>query len=65
MLAEHVLAFVGAVNRAPLSPSERARCYGRLVRWITSHLPGMRLDDPRARAVEVDRSTATPDSQTE
>jgi glycosyltransferase involved in cell wall biosynthesis len=56
MLAEYVLSFFKAVQRAPLSSRERRRCYVLLVRWVLSHLPGLRLRDPRARAIEYDTS---------
>jgi glycosyltransferase involved in cell wall biosynthesis/O-antigen/teichoic acid export membrane protein len=41
LLAEYVWGYVGAIRRAPLSPSDRLRCYGHLLRWVASRaLPG-------------------------
>jgi glycosyltransferase involved in cell wall biosynthesis len=56
MLTEYFLAFFTAVQRAPLGSRERMRCYRCLFRWVVGHLPGLRLRDPRARAVEYDRT---------
>jgi glycosyltransferase involved in cell wall biosynthesis len=54
LLAEYVLAFARAIRRAPLTVGERIRCYAHLVRWLATHVPGLRLRDPRTRAVEYD-----------
>jgi glycosyltransferase involved in cell wall biosynthesis len=41
LLAEYVWGYVGAIQRAPLSPADRLRCYGHLIRWFASRaLPG-------------------------
>jgi glycosyltransferase involved in cell wall biosynthesis len=41
LLAEYVWGYVGAIRRAPLSPQDRLRCYGHLLRWVASRtLPG-------------------------
>jgi glycosyltransferase involved in cell wall biosynthesis len=43
LLAEYVWGYVGAIRRAPLSPRDRLRCYGHLLRWVASRaLPGAR-----------------------
>jgi glycosyltransferase involved in cell wall biosynthesis len=39
--AEYLWGYVRAIQRAPLSPLDRLRCYGHLVRWAASRtLPG-------------------------
>lgn len=53
LLAEYVLAYALAVTRAPLSPIERLRGYGRVARWILAHVPGLGLHDPRTRGLEI------------
>jgi hypothetical protein len=41
LLAEYVWGYVGAIRRAQLSPPDRLRCYGHLLRWLGSRtLPG-------------------------
>jgi len=41
LLIEYVWGYVRAIQRAPLSPADRLRCYGHLARWMTSRsLPG-------------------------
>jgi glycosyltransferase involved in cell wall biosynthesis len=41
LLVEYIGGYVGAIRRAPLSPSDRLRCYGHLLRWVASRaLPG-------------------------
>jgi glycosyltransferase involved in cell wall biosynthesis/O-antigen/teichoic acid export membrane protein len=41
LLAEYIWGYVGAIRRAPLSRSDRLRCYGHLLRWVGSRaLPG-------------------------
>ena len=52
LIAEYLAGYVAAIQRAPLKPAERLRCYARLARWLIGHVPGMRVKDPRARAVE-------------
>jgi glycosyltransferase involved in cell wall biosynthesis len=54
LLGEYFLAFFTAIRRAPLGRLERIRCYARMVRWVASHVPGLRLRDPRARLAEYD-----------
>jgi hypothetical protein len=34
LVAEYFLAYVGAIQRAPLSPADRRECYRDLVRWM-------------------------------
>ncbi|HEY0239122.1 MAG TPA: glycosyltransferase family 2 protein [Friedmanniella sp.] len=41
LLGEYVLGFVTAVARAPLSRSERLRCYLTLAGWLVSHVNPM------------------------
>jgi glycosyltransferase involved in cell wall biosynthesis len=44
LLVEYLGGYVGAIQRAPLSPIDRFRCYGHLVCWIAVRaLPGSRL----------------------
>jgi glycosyltransferase involved in cell wall biosynthesis len=41
LFAEYVWGYVAAIQRAPLTPADRLKCYGHLVRWIaTRALPG-------------------------
>jgi glycosyltransferase involved in cell wall biosynthesis len=41
LLVEYVWGYVRAIQRAPLTPSDRLRCYEHLVRWVASRaLPG-------------------------
>jgi glycosyltransferase involved in cell wall biosynthesis len=41
LLAEYLWGYIRAIQRAPLSPADRLRCYGHLVRWVASRsLPG-------------------------
>jgi glycosyltransferase involved in cell wall biosynthesis len=41
LLAEYIWGYVTAIQRAPLSPADRLRCYGHLIRWVASRgLPG-------------------------
>jgi glycosyltransferase involved in cell wall biosynthesis len=41
LLAEYLWGYVRAIQRAPLSPADRLRCYGHLARWVASRgLPG-------------------------
>jgi glycosyltransferase involved in cell wall biosynthesis len=41
LLLEYLWGYVAAIRRAPLSRSERLRCYGHLARWAASRsLPG-------------------------
>ncbi|WP_433167842.1 glycosyltransferase family 2 protein [Kribbella sp. CA-247076] len=43
LLAEYVGGFVGGIRRAPLSSSDRLRCYGHLAHWLADRaLPGSR-----------------------
>jgi glycosyltransferase involved in cell wall biosynthesis len=56
LLTEYAFAFAKAVAGAPLSLEERRRCYAHLLRWLVSHIPGLRLRDPRARSAEYDRA---------
>jgi glycosyltransferase involved in cell wall biosynthesis len=41
LLVEYLWGYVGAIQRAPLSPIDRFRCYGHLIRWVAVRaLPG-------------------------
>jgi glycosyltransferase involved in cell wall biosynthesis len=41
LLVEYVWGYVAGIQRAPLSPLDRLRCYGHLLRWAASRgLPG-------------------------
>ena len=53
LIAEYVLAYAQAVLRAPLSARERIRGLAVIGRWVTSHVPGLQLRDPRAHKVEI------------
>ena len=54
MRAEYVVAFFDLVRRSPLSRAAKIRCYGRLVRWGLSKLPGLGIRDARARDVVIE-----------
>jgi glycosyltransferase involved in cell wall biosynthesis len=68
LLIEYLWGYIGAIQRAPLSPMDRMRCYGYLVRWVASRaLPGSsrrvgQSPDPalqgRGRSDRVKRQTA-------
>lgn len=53
LIAEYLAGYASAIRRAPLGPGEQLRCFARLARWLLSHLPGLRLEDPRAAGVEI------------
>jgi glycosyltransferase involved in cell wall biosynthesis len=41
LVAEYVGGFVGGIRRAPLSSSDRRRCYGHLIHWLADRaMPG-------------------------
>jgi glycosyltransferase involved in cell wall biosynthesis len=54
MKAEYVMAFFGAVWRAPLDLRSRWECVAALIRWMVSHVPGFSLRDPRTRGVLIE-----------
>jgi len=56
LLTEYGAGFLDAIMRSPISAGEKVLATGRLVRWGIGHLPGLRVKDPRTKAVHVDRS---------
>lgn len=38
LYAEYVLAYIGMIQRAPLTPAERQECYRYLARWVTGRV---------------------------
>jgi glycosyltransferase involved in cell wall biosynthesis len=65
LVGEYVWGFVSAIRRAPLSSSDRRRCYLRLALWMASRvLPGTsrRIEDTVASAAA--RETEVPENVT-
>ncbi|MFI7067699.1 glycosyltransferase family 2 protein [Kribbella sp. NPDC050124] len=56
LLAEYVGGFVGGIRRAPLSSSDRRKCYGHLAHWLTDRaMPGS-----SSRRIEDSASPSAP-----
>jgi glycosyltransferase involved in cell wall biosynthesis len=53
LLAEYVLAYFGAVHRAPLTPTDRIRCYRVLLGWLASRSGGYRWRRGGARSWSI------------
>ena len=56
LLAEYVFAYARAVWRAPLSPVERLRGFGRVAEWILTHVQGLASRDPCHHALDIQRT---------
>ncbi|MGW1342884.1 glycosyltransferase family 2 protein [Kribbella sp. NPDC002412] len=56
LLAEYVGGFVGGIRRAPLSSSDRRKCYGHLAHWLADRaMPGS-----SSRRIEDSASPSAP-----
>lgn len=68
LLAEYVIGFVHAVRHAPLSSTQRRRCYGQLALWFASRAVQLRTRPPSDSAsshrapTELDAATTTVDA---
>jgi glycosyltransferase involved in cell wall biosynthesis len=56
LVAEYGLGFVDAIVRSRIPTTDKLRALALLARWAMGHLPGLSVRDPRAQAVQMDRT---------
>jgi glycosyltransferase involved in cell wall biosynthesis len=62
LYAEYIWGYVAAIESAPLSPAERAECYGYLARWLASRVLPVAGRSLRGGALHGSDTTVAPET---